>query len=168
MQKNILVWLSLLLLAVLSRLVPHSWNFTLVGGTFIFAGAYFKDYKVSAALMLTAMLISDAVIGFHGQMLSVYLGYLVMVLVGTMLGAGAKRGTVLGGGAAAALSFFFITNFAVWFEGKLYPTTLQGLIDCYLMAIPFFRNQLLSDVLTAFALFELARLVPASVSAKSN
>jgi hypothetical protein len=38
--------------------------------------------------------------------------------------------------------FFVITNFAVWMSGTMYPLTLDGLIICYTMAIPFFGNTL--------------------------
>ena len=48
-------------------------------------------------------------------------------------------------GSNALLSstiFFIVTNFAVWMSGTMYPPTLDGLILCYTMAIPFFGNTL--------------------------
>ena len=59
-------------MAVLSRFANHYWNFTLLGGAFLLAGAYFQDKKVAIVLMFSTLLVSDAIIGFHAQMPSVY------------------------------------------------------------------------------------------------
>lgn len=158
-KNTILVFATLFLLAVLSRWVSHLWNFTLVGGAFIFAAAYFTDKKVSVVLMLVTMLVSDYIIGFHSQMISVYLGYLVMLGFGFMLSPQANRLKILGYSFAGTLGFYLISNFGVWTEGQLYPKTLAGLIDCYVMALPFYRNQLISDVLSAAMFFEVAKQV---------
>ncbi len=133
------------------------WNFTLAGAAFLFAGSYFKDKKVAIALMLSSMLASDYIIGFHNQMLIVYLAYAVVVAIGLLLAQGSSRLKIAGYSFIGTLAFYLITNFAVWYEGQLYPTTLAGLIDCYVMALPFYRNQVISDVLGALAIFEVAR-----------
>lgn len=158
-KNTIIVFVTLFLLAVLSRWVSHLWNFTLVGGAFIFAASYFTDKKISVVLMLVTMLISDYIIGFHSQMISVYLGYLVMLGFGFMLVPGANRLKILGYSFAGTLAFYLITNLGVWMEGALYPRTLAGLMDCFVMAIPFYRNQLISDVLSAALFFEVAKQV---------
>jgi hypothetical protein len=158
-KNTILVFATLFLLAVLSRWVSHLWNFTLVGGAFIFAASYFSDKKISVVLMLVTMLISDYIIGFHSQMISVYLGYLVMLGFGFMLSPQSNRLRIFGYSFVGTLAFYLITNFSVWLEGQLYPKTLAGLIDCYVMALPFYRNQLLSDVLSAVLFFEAAKQV---------
>jgi len=49
--------------------------------------------------------------------------------------------------------FFVLTNFGVWALGALYPKTLTGLTECYVVAIPFFRNALLSDLFYSALLF---------------
>jgi len=70
--------------------------------------------------------------------------------------AGSTRLNCLGtAGAALAGSvlFFLITNFGVWWFQSLYPHTLDGLIACYVAAIPFFRNTLLGDLLYTAVLF---------------
>lgn len=158
-KNTILVFATLFILVVMSRWVSHLWNFTLVGGAFLFAGAYFKDKKIATALMLSTMLVSDYMIGFHNQMLSVYFAYLIIVALGFLLTINASRFKILGFSVLGSFSFYIITNFAVWFQGALYPLTLAGLIDCYVMGIPFYKNQLLSDVLFSFAFFEVAKLV---------
>lgn len=164
-SKNIiLVFMILFTMVLLSRWASHLWNFTLVGGAFLFAGAYFQDKKISIALMLSTMLVSDYAIGFHSQMPSVYLAYLILVALGFSLKINSGRNKVLGFSVLGSFLFYLITNFSVWLQGSLYPVTFSGLIDCYIMGIPFYRNQLLSDVLSSFAFFEVARLVSKLVS----
>src|SRR2546422_10205972 len=54
---------------------------------------------------------------------------------------------------ASSLLFFVVTNFDVWARGSMYPKTSEGLLACYVAAIPFFRNTLTGDVLYSAALF---------------
>ena len=162
-KNTIAVFITLLVLAVLSRWVSHMWNFTLLGGAFLFAGAFFQDKKIAVALMLSSMLISDLVIGFHDQMLAVYFAYLIMVALGFLLTSGPSRLKILGFSVLGSFSFYLITNFAVWYQGTMYPMTISGLIDCYVMGIPFYRNQIISDVLSSFAFFEAAKLISAQL-----
>jgi hypothetical protein len=61
--------------------------------------------------------------------------------------------TVAVGGVVSASLFFVITNFGVWFAGRLYTRDFQGLVDCYTAALPFFRNTLLSDIVYSLLLF---------------
>ena len=154
-----MVFVTLLLLAVLSRFASHMWNFTVCGGVFLFAGAYFKDKKVSFTLMLSTMLISDFVIGFHNQMPIVYFSYALVVGLGLFVKESAPRMQVLGLSFFGTFLFFLITNFGVWYGGTMYPQTAAGLIECYGMGLPFYRNQLISDLFTSLALFEVAKSV---------
>ena len=48
---------------------------------------------------------------------------------------------------------FIVTNFGVWALGSLYPKTMEGLITCYLAAVPFFRNTLIGDAFYTAVLF---------------
>ena len=49
-----------------------------------------------------------------------------------------------------SLIFFIITNFGVWALGSLYEKNLKGLIECYILAIPFFGNTFLSTLVFAY------------------
>jgi len=53
----------------------------------------------------------------------------------------------------AAVMFFVLTNFGVWAFSSLYPKTPGGLVDCFVMAIPFFGNTLLSSLFYSAVLF---------------
>jgi len=133
-----------------------------MGAVFIFAGAYFKDRKVSIVLMLLSLLVSDAIIGFHNQMIAVYGGFLAMLIVGVFLNIDSSRIKIFGYAFMASLAFFLVSNFGVWMEGQMYPMTVKGLIDCYVMGIPFFGRQMIGDVGFTLAIFEVAKRVLAA------
>lgn len=159
-QKNLnlaLLVLGLVVLGVLSRLSVHAWNFTILGGLALFSGALFVRKWVSILVMFTTLILSDILIGFHGQMPLVYLAFFMLCALGIILSNRPSRALVLGTSVLGSLLFFVVTNFAVWFEGALYPQTLSGLIECYMMGIPFYQNQILGDVISTFILFEVAR-----------
>ena len=58
-------------------------------------------------------------------------------------------GATLGG----AVIFFLVTNFADWYLFNSYAKSWQGLLDCYVAGIPFFRNTLLGDAFYSALLF---------------
>jgi hypothetical protein len=62
---------------------------------------------------------------------------------------------VAGGVLASATSFFILSNFAVWMGSLMYPHTVAGLSACYIAAVPFYANDLISTAITAGALFGL-------------
>jgi hypothetical protein len=163
-----------LLLAVLSRILPHafhavSWNFTAVGGSLLFFGSLMKE-AASAPRKLTRLAIALLALMATDYYLTVYAygypfhvrGYLVtwawcmaVCLLGSQLLAKPTVLRVVVGVLGSATSFFLASNFAVWAAGGLYPHTLAGLGSCYVAAIPFYRNDLVSTSLVAGALFGL-------------
>ena len=72
------------------------------------------------------------------------------VITGTHSGV-AK--TAAGAGLAASILFFVVTNFGVWALDSLYPRTLEGLVICYVAAIPFFANTLAGTLFYTAVLF---------------
>ena len=74
-------------------------------------------------------------------------------------------GATLGG----ALIFFFVTNFADWYFFNMYAKNWQGLVDCYVAAIPFFtRGTLLADVRGAVFFFGGDYLLERDVAERSE
>ena len=168
-----------LLVAVLSRILPHAfhqvgWNFTAVGGGLLFFGSRLGASRsgVTAPAWRTALKLASAVAVLMATdyYLTVYAygfpfhlrGYLVTWVWYAMvclLGMEILRKTsplrVVAGVLASATSFFILSDFAVWAGGNLYPRTLAGLEACYVAAIPFYRNDLVSTGITAVALFGL-------------
>ena len=140
-------------LIALSRIIPHPPNFTPVIAMAIFM-PYLTSNLYSAILVpLSAMFVSDLYLGFHSSMFWVYGSILLITTLSyyTM----SIKSTYIHLGSNALLSstmFFVITNFAVWMFGSMYPLTLEGLILCYTMAIPFFGNTLTSTLFYIFLL----------------
>ena len=189
-----------LLLAVLSRILPHAfhavnWNFTAVGGGLLVFGSRMGAGQGSAARgfhWTTAAKLASAlaVLMATDYYLTVYAfgypfllrGYLVTWMwyaAVCLLGMGILRKPsvlrVAMGTLASATSFFLLSNFAVWAGGgfeAMYPHSLAGLGACYVAALPFYRNDLVSTAITAGALFGLpalaAKLVEMLHAAQSN
>jgi hypothetical protein len=94
------------------------------------------------------MIISDIFIGYYqfSLMAVVYGSFLLCVLLGFWLKKNKKWYTIGGSAILGAVLFFLITNFAVWALTPWYQKTFFGLFQCYLMALPFFKNTLLGDL----------------------
>lgn len=151
--------LGLMLLAALSRLLPHPPNVTPVIALALFAGAAFGHRGLAIALTLGAMLIADTLLGWHSSMLAVYAALALVAILGGRLTLTSSWQRIGGHGLAGAVLFFVLSNLAVWLGSGLYPPTVAGLVECYVMAIPFFGNTLLGTALYGAALFALGRRI---------
>ena len=142
-KQKIVLFFYLVGLIALSRIIPHPPNFTPVLAMAVFMPYLTRDLYSSMLVPLSAMFVSDLYLGLHSSMFWVY----TSILLGTTLShyTMSMKKTYVHLGSNALLSstiFFVITNFAVWTSGTMYPMTLDGLILCYTMAIPFFGNTL--------------------------
>jgi hypothetical protein len=153
-RTKIIFIISIVLLAAASRLVKHQFNFTPVAAMAIFAGAYLKNWK-GLFIPLFAMVVSDYFIGFYDWQVmgSVYVGIAIAYLMGYLISNKKKWYTVLGAGLASSIAFFIVTNFAVWAFFSWYPHTVAGLVNCFTLALPFFRNTLMGDLVYTGAFF---------------
>ena len=160
MNKSYRFWLlcTLVLLAAASRWLPHPPNFTPLMAMALFSGALFRNWRWAIAVPILAMVISDWGLGFHDQMLPVYLSLAVAVGLGRWVGSRgeglnslAKRLPV--GILSSSLVFFLVSNFLVWTNWKMYPMNFAGLVECYVMAIPFFHAEVLGNLFYSGVLF---------------
>lgn len=156
------IGLIFILLGISLRLLPHPPNFAPIGAIALFGGVYFSR-KIALLLPIAAMIISDIFLGFYEikLMIFVYGSFLLGVLLGFWLKKDKKWYTILGGSLFFSFIFFFLTNFAVWAFTSWYAKTFSGLIQCYLMALPFFKNSLLGDlfyVAIFFGIYEMAEV----------
>lgn len=164
-----------LLFAILSRILPHAFhatsvNFTAVGGGLLFFGS--RRGKWHALVAMAAMALTDYYLTVYAYGFPFHLrGYLVtwawygaVCLLGYGL-LSKKRSAPRVGGAvlASSTSFFLLSNFMVWVGGGLYPHSAAGLGACYVAAIPFYANDVMSTAVTAGALFGLPVLAKAIV-----
>jgi hypothetical protein len=150
--------LILITILAFSRLIPHPPNFTPLLGMAVFSGVIFDRKILAFVAPLMAMLISDLVIGFHSSMPIIYFAITLNVGVGFLLVSKFSYLKSILALVSGALIFFILTNFSVWLGSGMYSQDLNGLISCYIMALPFFQNTLLSSLvygLGAFYLFDL-------------
>lgn len=156
---NKLVFVSIMIfVAAMSRLIPHPGNFTPVMAIAIFAGASILSKRESLLIPFFAMLVSDAIIGFHSLMLVVYGCMALLTILGWKLQNDRTLSKTLGFGLIGAVFFFVVTNFAVWATSGMYTKDLAGLTECYVLAIPFFQNSVISTLLYGFILFGSTKL----------
>ena len=145
-------YLVIILLAVFARLIPHAPNFAPIGGLALFSGANFK--KKSALLIpLAAMFFSDIFLGFHKTIPYVYLSFILITIIGKYLKENPKVINLISASLVSSVLFFLITNFGVWVTGSMYQRNLSGLVQSYVMGLPFFRNTVLSDLFYSFSFF---------------
>jgi hypothetical protein len=155
-----LVALFLIFLGAILRLLPHPPNFAPISALALFGGAIFSG-ALTLIFPILALLISDYFIGFYqfSLMAFVYLAFLISVFLGIRLRKYKKWYTILGASLLSSILFFILTNFAVWAFTNWYPKDFQGFIQCYLMAIPFFKNTLLGDLFYVTLFFGIFQLV---------
>lgn len=153
------------ILEIFSRLAPHIPNFSPITAAAIFGG-YYINKRFAFIVPFLGLFISDYILYpeyvFHSTTIFVYSSFLVSGLIGITLKKLNKPFYILGGTIFASLQFFIITNFGVWLTTNMYPHTLEGLIQCYIMGVPFYRNTLLGDlfyVITFFLLYKLTTRV---------
>ena len=139
MNRRYLIILSLLVLAVITRLLPHPPNVTPITAIALFGGCNIKDKNLAFVLPLLCMFLTDLFLGFHMIMPFVYLSFMCISYIG-INSEKITNGTIFG----SSLLFFLVTNFGVWFFG--YPNTLAGLVSCYTLALPFFVNTIIGDL----------------------
>lgn len=151
-SKATAIAVALIIAGVVLRLVPHAANFAPVGAIALFGGAVLSP-RLAWWLPVVIMIASDIVLGFHGTVAFTWGGFLLVALFGVTLRNRSNWLRIPLGVLASALIFYIVSNFGVWVEGKLYTHTLQGLIDCYIAALPFLKTSLLADFFYSLALF---------------
>lgn len=149
---------ALVLAAAAARLIPHPWNVSPVAAMALFAGAQYGSRSVALAVPLAAMLLSDALLGFHSTMPFVYGALALTVLLGRRLRIQSVDGRLIGASLASSVLFFLVTNAGVWLMEGLYPLTANGLWACYAAGIPFFRWTLLGDLAYSAVFFGALQL----------
>ena len=168
-MNNSKFWLitGLILIAVISRIIPHPFNVTPLIAVSLFAGAKFEDKKWSFIVPLLSFFASDIILSFmyhydvfHNTIFFTYSSILLIVLLGRILNnKKINIGKTIGLTLASSLLFFIISNFGVWLFGGMYSMNATGLINCYIMAIPFNKFSWLGDLFFVALLFGIYEFV---------
>jgi hypothetical protein len=142
-------------LDVVARLMPHSPNFTPVAASAVFAGMVFRNRVLAMTTPISAMLLSDFVLGSYDWRIMgvVYVSLALPAILG-MWGRRFQVPIVLAPLVLfSSLVFFATTNFAVWAFSGMYPSDLAGLVHCYAAALPFLQNGVMGDIFWTAMLF---------------
>ena len=164
--------ISLILILALARLIPHPPNFTPVIAVAIMSSYFFKNIKVSFIVLLVAMLISDLFIGFYENLFFVYISLILITYIFHKISIKINFKNLFVYGFAGSLIFFIVSNFGVWALGSpgvndiAYDKSLSGLIQCYILAIPFFGNTFLSTIIFAYPAIYIYKTLPTWSSAR--
>jgi len=148
--------ISLILILAFARLIPHPPNFTPIIAVAIVSGYFFKNINLSLLTLLAAMLLSDLFIGLYENMIFVYASLLLITFAFHKISKKINFKNLFIYGFAGSLIFFIVSNFGVWALGGLgvndlpYEKSLTGLVECYILAIPFFGNTFLSTIIFAY------------------
>ena len=148
--------IMLILILSFSRLMPHPPNFTPIIAVAIMSSYFFKNIYLSCATLLISMLLADAFIGFYSNMFFVYFSLLLILFIFHRISEKMNFKNLFICGFIASLIFFMISNFGVWVLGSPgvldlpYEKNLNGLVECYILAIPFFGNTFLSTLIFSY------------------
>ncbi len=135
-----------ILLAAISRVLPHPSNFTPIAAMALFGGACFADKRIAFIIPLLAMAISDlllefiAGIGWHNTLLYVYASFILITCIGIYIRHNAKAGNIILASLVSSMLFFVITNGGVW-AASGFQFGLNGLATALLAGIPFYNNE---------------------------
>ena len=130
--------IGLILTGILLRFAPHAPNFTPVAAIALFSGAYLnKRAAILAPLLL--MIISDIFLGFHNVIPFTWGGFVLVVFIGFWMKKHKNIFGVISGSLVSSVIFYIVSNFGVWLMGW-YPRNISGLVNCYVMGLPFLRD----------------------------
>lgn len=183
MRTRIIV--VMIVLAALSRLLPHPYNFSPLVAMALFGGAMFQNKWQAYLVPIAAYLVSDIALQMTGKMgiysfsqpfilisqAFVYVSMLLVTLLGTSLHQ-PKTVKILGYSLTGSTIFWVLSNFGVWFGNHFAAGTIlyePGLTlgTTYLRALPFyntmsselFLNAYLGDLFYAALLFGVFALI---------
>src|SRR5215510_9947044 len=147
--------MSLVGLDVVARLAPHAPNVTPIAASALFAGMVLRSRALALAVPLSALLVSDLVVGSYDWRITMVV-YAALALPALLARWGrAWRPVVVLAPLvlSSSLLFFTTTNFAVWAFSGMYAHDLHGLVHCYAAALPFLQNTVIGDMFWATLLF---------------
>ncbi len=160
---NKLIILLIIVLAAITRLIPHPPNFTPIIAIGLFGGAYIQNRSLAIFIPFGAMFLSDLFLGFHGTVYWVYGSLLLVAMLGMQLINKVNIRNCTAAALSGSFLFFLITNFGVWITSSFYPKNLDGIIACYTLAIPFFGNTLAGSIFYTAVMFSGYELLKRSV-----
>jgi hypothetical protein len=152
--------------AIAFRFFPHPLAFTPVGAALLYFGA--KESRRRMWIPLALLAASDVVLTtlvyrypFAWDHFVTWAWYAGMLWLGSSLKQNAGPVRILAAAVTGSVSFFVISNFAVWAAWDMYPRSVAGLMTCYGAGLPFFQRAVVGDLLFTTAMFGLPVVIHA-------
>jgi len=136
-EINIKKFIFLLFFLTISRLIPHEPNFTPIFSISVLGFLFFENISTRVFLVLLSMFLSDIFLGFYSSMFFIYISIVLIIILSSQ-----KSYLIMT--PLAPIAFFIISNFGVWLNSDIYSKNINGLLECYIMAIPFLKNLFIS------------------------
>lgn len=159
---------TLILVAALSRLLPHPPNATAMGAMALFGGAYFSNRWASLFVPLATLFVSDLILNnvlfaafnkgqfvwFYDSAIWTYASFTATIVLSWFLLRKIDAKNVFMASMASSILFYVVTNFAAWTSPFMpYSKDLSGLEMSYTAALPFFANSVAGDLFFCAVLF---------------
>ena len=151
-----------LALGAMTRLIIHAPNFTPVLALALFGGVYLKK-KQALVLPVILLAATDIILGYHQTIFFTWGCIVLIAAMGIWVKNNKNTKTIFGSSLLAAVVYYIVTNLGVWLTTGMYPMNLSGLAECYYVAIPYFRNTLISTFAYTFLLFTAYDLIAARI-----
>jgi len=174
MNQSRAIIISLLVIGIGSRLIPHYPNFTAIGAISLFGAAFTSRRSIAIVIPYLVMLFSDMILNniiyaaaypddykhfiflYRGALWS-YAAFGIIVIFGyALFRNGIDLSKVIFGALGSSLIFFLLSNFGVWASTGAYPVNFGGLMACYTAGLPFLINQVFGDLFFSVILFGVA------------
>jgi hypothetical protein len=146
--------------------MPHPWNFTPVAAALLYFGA--RGSRRQQWVPFAMLAVSDVILTkfvyaypFSWDHFVTWAWYAAILFLGSQLRQNSGWLRVAGAALASSVSFFVVSNFAVWAAWNMYPKTLSGLMTCYGAGLPYFRRTLAGDLLFTAVMFGVPALAAA-------
>ena len=159
LKENLFPFILIILLAF-SRFIPHPDNFTPIVAVEIMSGYFFKSINLFYIVLLISMLLVDVFFWFYKHMIFVDSSLLLITFMFFKISNKINAKNLFIFGFLGSIRFFLVTNFGVWASGVPSPITnlpyeknINGLISCYILAIPFFTKTLVSTIFFSYVAY---------------
>lgn len=153
------IFFGIFIALAITRFIPHPPNFTSLIALSFYVPIFLGTRFIPA--LLACFVLTDLFIGFHSITFFTWGSVLVIGFVAKYFSKNFKfriLGTLCG-----AILFFIITNFGVWVQGG-YGYSIEGFLNCYILAIPFFNFTILSTIIYSLAIEASCKYLPLKVS----
>jgi hypothetical protein len=164
----------LITVCILLRFVPHPADLSPVFGTLLFSGCRLRG-KQSVWFPLAIIVSSDFVLTpvvYHTHIgisqLLTWVAFSIVAMCGWLLREHVTFSRLAACSILAPTAFWIVANFGVWASGTMYARNLSGLVACYIAAVPFYKNALVSTVAVVVLLFAAEEIVNLTPVGRAN